>query len=143
MSLHLVQRGAAHNLPLSDKILIEQAKLFMEELGISSVGFKSSHGWLQNLKKRQDLKAHKICWESAIVNKINLIGAREELKKICSEFQPFDRYNFDDTAIFFRLHSITLSDKSVHEQKIYKSRLSVGLCKNADGSDKVKPVVIS
>ena len=77
----------AHNLLLSDEILIEQAKLFLEEIGISSVEFKSSNGWLQNWKKSHDLTDYNICGESASVYNISLISAREELKKICSEFQ--------------------------------------------------------
>ena len=65
------KKKAVHNLLLPDKILIKQANRFMKELGISSVGFESYNGWFQ-IEKRHDLKAHKICGESAnkIVNEI-------------------------------------------------------------------------
>ena len=67
--------------------------------------------------------------------------ARDELKKICSQFLVEDRYNFNETAKFFRMHpNKTLSNKAVNGTQMNKSRITVNICTNAD---KLKPVVIS
>jgi hypothetical protein len=38
----------AHNIPISDAVLISQAKIFGQMLGISDFEFKYSIGWLNN-----------------------------------------------------------------------------------------------
>ena len=92
---------SAHNLPISDSILLDQAKEFLPKLAISSIGFKCSNGWLQNWKKRYCLTARKMNGESSSVNMSDVKLARDELKKNCSQFLVEDRYNFDETAKFF------------------------------------------
>ena len=42
----------AHNLPLSDDMLIAQAKIFGIQIGVSSIGFHYKKGWLRKFKKR-------------------------------------------------------------------------------------------
>ena len=49
----------------------------------------------------------------------------------------------DKTGLFFRLESNkTLASKTVKGTKKSKDRISVGLCANVDGTDKLPPVVI-
>ena len=67
--------------------------------------------------------------DSSSVNMSDVKLARDELKKICSQFLVEDRYNFDETAKFFRMHpNKTLSNKAVNETKMDKSRFTVGIC---------------
>ncbi|CAF0986110.1 unnamed protein product [Brachionus calyciflorus] len=50
----------------------------------------------------------------------------------------------DETSLFYQLQpNQTLSNRSVYGQKVSKKRLSVGLCSNFSGQDKIKPIVIS
>jgi hypothetical protein len=46
----------AHNIPISDAVLISQAKIFGQMLGISDFEFKYSIGWLNHFKKDMVLK---------------------------------------------------------------------------------------
>ena len=49
----------------------------------------------------------------------------------------------DETGLFFRLEpNKTLATGPVSGTKKCKQRISVALCANADGSDKLKPLVI-
>ena len=69
------------------------------------------------------------------MNKISL--SRIELKTILSHFDPENIYNFDETALFFRLQpNKTLASTATSGTKVDKNRLTIGVCTNATGTDK-------
>jgi len=50
----------------------------------------------------------------------------------------------DETALFYKLQPChTLATSSINGQKVTKERITVALCMNADGSDKLKPIIIN
>ena len=69
---------------------------------------------------------------------------REDLQKITSSYRRQDIYNMDETALFYKLQPChTLATSSINGQKVSKERITVALCMNADGSDKLKPIIIN
>ncbi len=71
-------------------------------------------------------------------------NGREHLQKITSAYRRQDIYNMDETALFYKLQPCqTLATSSVNGQKLSKDRITIALCMNADGSDKLKPIIIN
>ena len=63
--------------------------------------------------------------------------------ELLSQYRPEDVYNADETGLFFRLTpNQTLSTKAVKGKKKDKNQITVLLCTNATGTDKLKPLVI-
>jgi hypothetical protein len=58
-------------------------------------------------------------------------------------YLPDNIYNMDETAYLFRAQpKSSLSKDNVSGGKVAKDRLTVGLCVNSTGTDKLKPLVI-
>jgi hypothetical protein len=132
---------SAHRLPFSDSILIEKAKIFSEEIGIEH-SFKYSNGWLLRFKNRHGISAKIISGESGQLDKNDIESNRIIFQSQLAKYEPNNIFNFDETALFYRLHpNKTLATGSVSGLKLDKQRISIGLCCNATGSDKIKPFV--
>lgn len=60
-----------------------------------------------------------------------------------AEYQEEDLYNMDESGLFWRmLVSRGLSTQSMLGIKKSKSRVTVTLCSNATGADRIKPWII-
>jgi hypothetical protein len=66
---------------------------------------------------------------------------KDELKvirKITRQYSPRNTYNADETALFWRRSPMrSLATASEPGRKIQKSQITITVCGNADGSDKV------
>ena len=134
-----------HDVIVTDKILISKAKdisnYFTE---IKESGFNFSQGWLQGFKLRYGIKQRIKHGESASVSQEVVENGRKKMQEITSHYALSDIYNMDETGLFYRLKpGKTLADKPVSGTKNSKDRLTVGLCMNADGTDKLKPIIIN
>jgi hypothetical protein len=132
----------SRNLAVSDEMLQEKGRIFGQRLGVSE-GFNFSRGWLQGFKQRHKICLRTIHGEAASVDQAVVSVGREKLLEALSGYQLRDIYNMDETGLFFRLEpNKTLATGPVSGTKKCKQRISVALCANADGSDKLKPLVI-
>ncbi|CAF0801582.1 unnamed protein product [Brachionus calyciflorus] len=130
-----------HGAIISDEILIEKAKYFGTMLNISN--FKYSDGWINKFKKRYNISSYKLHGEAGSVDQNEINSERLKLQNELKEFNLDDIYNLDETALFFKMEpNKTLSDKKESDKKIDKTRITVALCCNASGRDKIKPLVI-
>ena len=65
------------------------------------------------------------------------------LKQQVKHYELEDIFNFDETALFYRLQpNKTLASHSVKGDKVNKERLTIALCTNVTGTFKCKAVVI-
>ena len=55
------------NLPISENMLIAQAKIFGERIGIAELEFRYSNGWLRNFKKRYGVCQRTISGEAKVL----------------------------------------------------------------------------
>jgi hypothetical protein len=124
-------------------MLKAKAEYFSDRLSI--VNFKCSEGWLCRFKVRKGISHHKITGEACGVKP----EAVEEWTPIVAEYlkkySPHDVYNADETALFYNLlpdKTLAVRGDSCKGGKRSKERLTVLLCTNMDGSDKIKPMVI-
>ena len=104
------------------------------ELQILTGGFNARHG----------ISSHVISGESAGVDRALIDTGRKEAIRKMEAFAPKDELNRDETGLFFRM----LPDRSLSTveytkgTKKAKDRITVALCCNSDGSEKMKPYVI-
>ena len=130
------------NVTVTDDILRAKAKEFGKELNVSD--FAYSNGWLQRFKTRHSIGNHVISGESAGVDRELVSDGREIAASVVKGYNLCDVFNMDETGLFFRMlpdKSLSTNDKVKGCKKI-KDRITVALCSNADGSEKLKPLVI-
>lgn len=137
-----VQRN--RNLPISGPILLEKAKEFAEKLGIQD--FKGSIGWLDKWKRRHDVVFRVVSGEAAAVNTSAIsTWFEDQWKPVCDQYKPEDIYNADETGVFWRMlpdRTLSFSGEKCSGGKNSKERLTVLLCANLTGTDKLTPFVI-
>ena len=110
--------------------------------------FAASDGWLYRFRSRYGLKDTHLCGEAASAPVENVAPFREKLLKIIeSEGLIYSQiYNFDETGLVWRaLPTHTQASKDMGEvrgRKLDKSRISALLGANADGSHRLKPVIV-
>ena len=132
----------ANNVIITDAILTTKAKKLGEEMSIT--GFCYSAGWLQRFKKRHGIGMHVLSGESAGVDAQLITDGKQAAREVISKYEPRDVFNMDETGLFFKMtpdRSLTTADdtKGVKRQK---DRITVALCCNLDGSEKMRPFVI-
>ena len=133
------------NLPLSQDIIRQKSIEIGEKLG--HWNFKSSNGWFDRFRKRYNLKNHKICGESGGVNEEVIVDwLRDSFYPLLKSYNMTDIYNVDETALFYELlpgRTYTITEKgNSFGSKQPKSRITVLLCCNLDGTDKVELLCI-
>lgn len=137
----ITARSSQPTLCISDAMLLNKARKFGEELGITN--FEYSTGWLCRFKKRHNLKSYRVHGEAATVDLAAAETGRADLQQKLSVYPPEMRYNFDETSLFIGLQPTqTLATAAVKGGKGSKDRVTVGLCSNASGTDKRRPLVI-
>ena len=121
----------------------EQARRFATKLYVSN-DFKFSQGWLDGFKRRHEIKARTVSGESESADVLDIAEGRESIKSATAGYSLDDIYNFDETGFFFRLEPTkNLGSKSAKGKRKDKERITPGLCINANGSDKLPPVMIA
>ncbi|XP_063215856.1 tigger transposable element-derived protein 6-like [Bacillus rossius redtenbacheri] len=133
----------SQNLPLSGPIMKEKADMLALKSGVDD--FKCSNGWLQRFMQRHNLVFRSVCGESADVDNQKVEEWMEISKNTINQYSPRDIYNMDETGVFYNLlpdHTMAYRGEPCHGGKRSKERITVALCCNADGSDKMKPLVI-
>ena len=132
------------NLPVSGPLLKEKADMFAKSLGHAD--FKASNGWLARFKERNNIRQLRVCGESAGVDDERVGEWRTEtLPTIIQDYDPRDIFNADETGLFYRMapdKTLAFTGEECHGTKQNKDRLTVMLCANMDGSEKLKPLVI-
>ncbi|ODM88784.1 Tigger transposable element-derived protein 6 [Orchesella cincta] len=134
----------SRHIPVNGPLLQEKAKEFASLDGIPN--FEASNGWLDSWKKRHGITFKLLSGESSAVDTTRVTSwLEDDWPRLRDSYLDKDIFNADETGLFYRL----LPDKT-HEYKKQtcfggkksKERLSVLLCANATGSDKLKPLVI-
>jgi hypothetical protein len=136
-----VEQSLNANIDLSGEILKEKGMVFAELLNTND--FKASDGWLSGFKERHNIKEYIKHGEAGSAPISELPLYREQIKNITSQYQLSDIFNADETGLFWQLEpSRVLSTGPVTGRKKSKERITVMLTCNADGTEKLKPLLI-
>ncbi|MEW8693664.1 MAG: hypothetical protein AB2535_21740 [Candidatus Thiodiazotropha endolucinida] len=129
------------NAYVNDQMLVEKAKFFGDELKVDD--FQYSRGWLQKFKKRHNIASHVAHGEADSADPTVVSQGRQQLQEDLAAYDPNNIYNMDETGLFYRLlPNSTLATGPVSGTKKQKDRITVALCSNATGTDKLVPLVI-
>jgi hypothetical protein len=108
---------------------IEKEVKLRDDLGISDQNLALSIGWLSKFKKRNGIRNYKLHGESGSANVTNISESIVEINNQISSYDPCDVYNFDETALFYRLlPTYSLARKAFPGSKKCKDRISLGFC---------------
>lgn len=137
----------SRHVPISYEILSAKARqLYTETYGNDN--FRASRGWIFNFRKRHGLRALKVCGEKLSNDQSAvdpfLTAFAEKIKEL--NLGPTQIYNADESALYWkRLPEKTLvrsQEKTAPGRKISKERVTFLVCCNADGSQKLKLLVV-
>ena len=136
-----IQRGK--QIPISGPILQEKARQIAEEIGYAVDVFKASNGWLEKFRARHGISFRIISGESASIDDSTVEEWSKRLQLLINGFNDKDIFNADETGLFYRAtpdRSLVLSKESCKGGKKSKERLTVLLCSNWSGEEKLKPL---
>lgn len=122
---------------LSSDVILKKASEFAKLLKIND--FEPTFGYLNGLKKRQNLVFTVKHGESESVDETIVQKWSLDLKEKIKEYKPENVYNLDETALFWRLlpsKTYAFTDESSYGNKKSKERITVVVITNADGSDR-------
>ncbi|XP_026806961.1 tigger transposable element-derived protein 4-like [Rhopalosiphum maidis] len=135
------------NLPISGPILKEKANIFAKSLGYTN--FKNSTGWLDKWKKRNNITLRKPCSLNMPASKDQLsIQWKNDILTIINEYSPNEIFTADETGLFYKClpadstQQLSYSGVDCRDGKRSKERVTVLLCTNMSGTEKVKPLLI-
>lgn len=105
-----------------------------------------SNGWFDRFMKRNMLKCRLMNGEagSVDINHPDLVAQVADIKTTIATYERRNVFNFDETGLFYRqAPQKTISSRDVAGVKVDKTRITIGLMCNADGSSKEEPVIIA
>lgn len=161
-----LKRNISINYPDVDKALVEWVLMYQERFNI--IGYLietkaaecrklcypntnsikedasgSSNGWLQSFQKRNSIKGYRRHGESGSVNQLLIQNALPHIRDVIDEYNPEDVYNMDETGLFFRLQpDRSLATYAIQGQKKDKERISIVICANESGTDRIPLTII-
>ena len=133
-----IKQMRAKNIPLNSHVIREKAIILAKTMNYTD--FKASNQYIEGLKKRQNLKWITERGESDSVDEEVINNWEPRLHEMISDFDQKDVYNLDETALFYQLlpnKTYSFSTESGFGCKKLKSRITLLLITNADGSDRM------
>jgi hypothetical protein len=139
--LWVIQTTEGRSGTVSDAVAKKKAEDLGPKLGIT--GFRYSPGWLSNWKKRYHVKSHRLHGEARSADLEGVQKARCDLRKLLAPYAACDRYNYDESGLFYKLQpNKTIARTTLAGRKVLKDRITVGLACNSDGTEMLKPVIV-
>ncbi|KAG8739663.1 hypothetical protein FRC10_005290 [Ceratobasidium sp. 414] len=135
--------GSGRHPRLTGTAIRLKAREFATSLGHPADFLSLSNGWLESLQSRMGLRQHRYHGEAASAPVEKLAAEISRVRTIMDEYLPRDQLNFDETAFYYRLAPDKgLAVAQTSGIKMNKTRITVGLCTNVDGSEKFDPMFI-
>lgn len=108
----------------------------------------ASDGWFRKFKRRHGLRFLKVCGEILSSDTTTITPFIHEFHAKINEMQLTNEQlnNADETGLFYKLLPdktyVAACEKTAPGTKLKKERITALLCANADGSNKITPLVI-
>ena len=111
-----------NNVALSNDLVVAAVKKFHVLLlrGANKKELQFSHEWVQDFKKRYNIKGYTRHGEDASANfSKEVLKKMEDIKTLVSQYRSCDVFNMDETGLFYRLEpNHTLATKRLFGKKI-------------------------
>ncbi|KAI1001598.1 hypothetical protein K3495_g6605 [Podosphaera aphanis] len=135
-------------IPITGDIIKTKAACFMtalypdQELS-KEIASGWSNGWIAGFKPRHNIKEYKTYGERGSTDFSSIERLRPEIRDMLSNYAPADVYNMDETRLFYRAQQDrSLATQLLMGSKSDKERLSIVICTNENGTDKLPLWVI-
>lgn len=135
------------NVPISGAMLKEKAQQFSEQIDNGNAPeLKWSNGWLNRFKSRHNINCGKICGEAKSVPQECIENWLSNIwPKLREKYSDQNIFNADELGLFYKLtpdKTLKFKDESCKGGKLSKERITVLVCANMTGSEKLKLLVI-
>ncbi|OAE35393.1 hypothetical protein AXG93_2587s1080 [Marchantia polymorpha subsp. ruderalis] len=128
---------------VSRDMICQKGKKMLKRLHPSAPPFNFSPGWLDKFKTRHQIQSRRRFGESGSVNMVVCVDALSAIRKVLDEYSLEDIYNMDETRLFYRMQADnSLATKQLEGRKQNKERITIVICCNADGNDKLPLCII-
>ncbi|CAG7820999.1 unnamed protein product [Allacma fusca] len=131
-------------IPLGGSLLLEKAAEFARWFGKTK--FQASSGWFTKWKQRHNIAFKTVSGELAQVDlSITLNWIQYVYSTVAQRYEARDIFNADETGLFYKAlpdRPFYFKGKTCSGGNHSKDRLTVLLCCNKDGAEKLKPLVI-
>lgn len=110
--------------------------------------FLASDGWFRNFKRRHGLRFLKVCGEILSSDTTEITPFVHQLRAKIDEMKLTNEqiYNADESSLFYKMLPdktyVAACEKTAPGGKIKKERVTFLLCANAEGTNKMKPLII-
>ena len=132
------------NLPISGPVLQIKARELALSMGYND--FTCSTGWLERFKARHGIVFRKMCGEAgSVTTDMTTDWLLTRLPALLGEFTPENIFNADETGLFWKClpdKTLTLKGETCSGGKKSKDRITVLVCANMTGSQKLPLLVI-
>lgn len=136
-------QARASNIPVNGPIMKEKALQIAKTLNMN---FEPSSGWLDRFKNRYGIVYKQVSGEAASVNTNDVeCWKTSVLPQIMKRYASRDIFNVDEFGLFFKLmpnKTFAVKGEKCTGGKLSKDRVTVLIGGNADGTEKIKPLVI-
>ena len=128
---------------MSGDVLMEKAKRYFQELYPNERSLVFGTGWLQGFRSRHKIWTRQRSGEStpAVVP-----GVESSVSEICQVLDGYalcDVYSMGETGLYYSLQADrTMATQQMEGGEGNQERITIALCTNADGTDKVPLLVI-
>ncbi|OWY93005.1 CENPB protein Homeodomainlike [Phytophthora megakarya] len=117
-------------------LILEQAKDILMSIP-NAPALKLSDGWMTGFLKRHDLRSRPLHDEAASVNPADIAEGRMAMHDVTRYFALRDVWNMDDTGLlYWATTTRVLCKLGTAGLKKDKTRITLALAANADGSEK-------
>ncbi|KAF9220388.1 DDE-domain-containing protein [Gyrodon lividus] len=124
---------------VSGPMLQEKRSRFEEEFDVPENERLPGDGWIASFCKAYGIQEHKRHGEAGSVDTDAVEEEHIRCCQILAKFAPTDRFNFDETGFFpFAPPGRGLATKKMSGKKKEKTRITIGVACNADGSEKLE-----
>lgn len=120
------------------QILRKKAEMFADELGIPESDRPAfSDGWIQKFLQRRNFKSIKLSGESRSADVEAIHSELPALQQIVAQYDPANVFNMDETGLFYCMApDRTIASRQIGGLKKDKTRITIALCANSDGTEK-------
>jgi hypothetical protein len=125
------------NVTINGLILKTKANKLAKDL--VSGAFKASNGFISRFVRRHNLSFEMKSGESESVNEETAQDWKNSVKGKIESYKPENVFNFDETALFWKLmqsKTYSLPEESSKGYKKSKDRVTAGLLANSDGTER-------
>ncbi|GMF37963.1 unnamed protein product [Phytophthora lilii] len=135
-----IQFVEAQNVCISRELIRMKAQHLQKEL-CDAWDLRFSDGWLTGFERHHALRYRKRHGEAASADTAAIYLGRQQLQDITDQYEPQNVYKLDETGLCYAMApSRSICTRGARGVKKTKTRITVALTSNADGSDTLPPL---